>query len=362
MLVGLIIPESKNLNSEKGISKSSENSEIEDTSRSSYKSGGIVNTEVLETRETRKNLESGNFLEVPTDKSRRQSDNVLSSFQSLVVANQTMTSEKPQLFSFALLKNWRYMLVVSGHFLVQGSELMFFLKIAPLFETYGFTSKQIADLLTVCAFIEVPSKMLLTVTIDRFDKIKQLIIVYTVAVIAFSLIILAYYRVVLLTGDFLASITVFGSKNVIFSISASKQVGSKEVILITFNHFCDFLQNHPVHLPEEKRYFMSYGIVAVSYFVFAYQGSLNFAYINEIMSGTSKYTVALGMHNFLCMGLACTVTPYIGSLLIKFSRERVFESGDDDPRPFLIAYFFGFLLMMGATVLVTMHKIKTRRD
>ena len=204
VLVGLIIPESKNLNSEKGISKSSENSDIEDISRSSYKSGGIVNTEVLETQETRKNLESGSFLEVPTDKSRRQSDNVLSSFQSLVVANQTMTSEKPQLFSFALLKNWRYMLVVSGHFLVQGSELMFFLKMAPLFETYGFTSKQIADLLTICAFIEIPSKMLLTVTIDRFDKIKQLIIVYTIALIAFSSIIVAYYRLDLLKGDFLA--------------------------------------------------------------------------------------------------------------------------------------------------------------
>ena len=112
-------------------------------------------------------------------------------------------------------------------------------------------------------------------------------------------------------------------------------------------------------LPEENRYVVCYGITLVCFFIFAYQGSLNFAYVNEVMRDTSKYTVALGMHNFLCMGLACTVTPYVGTLIISFSREKIFKSGDDDARPFLMAYFFGCLLILTSVVMAISHKVKS---
>ena len=55
---------------------------------------------------------------------------------------------------------------------------MFFLKLGPLFERYGFSRKQIADLLTFSAFIEIPAKAILAYFIDKFDKICQMIITY----------------------------------------------------------------------------------------------------------------------------------------------------------------------------------------
>merc|ERR1712032_1202154 len=114
-------------------------------------------------------------------------------------------------------------------------------------------------------------------------------------------------------------------------------------------------------LEATLRYWPCCIIVAVSFFACAYHGALNFSLVIDVMCGSSKFTVALGMHNFLCMGVACTLVPFIGSLLINSSKQYFSDNAQNDARPFLTAYVFGAFMLLGSIIFLIIHRLKESR-